>query len=54
MSPRIASVDKWARIEAIQRNKAFLTAYRVARELWKSGVAAIFPAGTTGSGSSLA
>jgi len=46
MSPRVASVNKWARIEAIQRNKAFLTAYRAARDLWKLGTAAIFPAGT--------
>ena len=45
-SPRVASINKWARIEAIQRNKAFLDAYRVARDLWTSGVAAIFPAGT--------
>jgi len=46
LDPRVASVNKWARIEAIQRSKAFLAAYRVARELWKSGAAAIFPAGT--------
>jgi putative transposase len=46
MNPRIASVNKWARIEAIQRNKAFLAAYRAAREPWKMGTQAIFPAGT--------
>jgi len=44
--PQVASVNKWARIEAIQRNKAFLAAYRAARELWKCGVAAMFPEGT--------
>jgi putative transposase len=45
-SPRLASLNKWARIEAIQRNKAFLAAYRAARELWLTGLGAIFPPGT--------
>ena len=46
MSPRVAGVNRWARLEAIQRNRAFLSAYRVARSLWKNGTASIFPAGT--------
>lgn len=46
MSPRVASVNKWARVEAIQRSKAFLDAYRAARALWQVGATAIFPAGT--------
>ena len=46
LNPRVASANKWARIEALQRNKAFLAAYRAARGLWKAGVAAIFPDGT--------
>jgi REP element-mobilizing transposase RayT len=46
MNPRVASVNKWARIETIQRNKAFVAAYRAARNLWKIGVAAFFPEGT--------
>lgn len=46
VSPRIAAANKWARIEAQQRNKAFLAAYRVARDMWLSGVEAVFPAGT--------
>ena len=33
MSPRVAGLNKWARIEALQRNKAFLAAYRLARDL---------------------
>jgi putative transposase len=45
-SPRLASLNKWARIEAIQRSKAFLAAYRVARDLWLTGLGAIFPPGT--------
>jgi len=46
VSPRLASINKWARIEAIQRNKTFLAAYRAARQLWKAGTAALFPTGT--------
>jgi putative transposase len=46
LSPRVAAVNRWARIEALQRNKAFLAAYRVARDLWQSGFDAIFPIGT--------
>ena len=46
LNPRVASANKWARIEASQRNKAFLDTYRAARELWQAGIAAIFPAGT--------
>jgi len=46
LSPRVASVNKWARIEAIQRDRTFLGAYRAARDLWKAGVSALFPAGT--------
>ena len=37
LNPRVASANKWARIEALQRNKAFLPAYRAARDLWKGG-----------------
>lgn len=46
MDPRVASVNKWARVEALQRNKTFVAAYRAARELWKAGAAALFPTGT--------
>lgn len=46
LNPRIASVNKWARVEAIQRDRTFLAAYRGARDLWKAGVAALFPSGT--------
>jgi putative transposase len=46
ISPRVGSVNKWARIEAIQRNKAFIAAYRQARTLLKAGQHALFPAGT--------
>ena len=46
LSPRVAARDKWARIEALQRNAAFLDAYRTARTCWLAGQPAIFPAGT--------
>jgi putative transposase len=45
-SPRLASLNKWARIEAIQRSRAFLAAYRAARDLWLAGMATLFPPGT--------
>lgn len=44
--PRVASLNKWARIEALQRNKAFIATYRLARDLWQSGLEALFPVGT--------
>ncbi len=46
LSPRVASLNKWARIEAVQRNKTFVAVYRTARKLWKAGHEAIFPVGT--------
>jgi len=49
VSPRLASLNKWARIEAIQRNKAFLAAYHAARDLWQTGMDALFRPAPTGS-----
>jgi hypothetical protein len=46
VSPRVASLNKWARIEALRRNKAFIAAYQHARTLWQAGHDAIFPIGT--------
>jgi len=46
LSPRVASPNKWARVEALHRNKVFIAAYRVARDMWQSGLDAIFPFGT--------
>jgi REP-associated tyrosine transposase len=47
LSPRVAAGNKWRRIEALRRNRAFLEAYR---EAWRRLVAGIvdvvFPAGT--------
>lgn len=46
LNPRVSASSKWARMEAIQRNKVFLAAYRVARNLWQAGKQAVFPQGT--------
>ena len=47
LKPRVAAVNKWRRIEALQRLKAFLVAYREAWLQWKQGFTdVVFPAGT--------
>jgi putative transposase len=37
LRPRVASRSKWARIEALERNRAFAVAYASARECWRGG-----------------
>jgi putative transposase len=46
LRPRVAARSQWARIEALQRNREFLDAYRDARARWIRGEAAEFPIGT--------
>ncbi len=47
LNPRVASVDKWKRIESLQRLKNFLEAYRAAWEAFCDGErSVIFPFGT--------
>lgn len=46
LSPRVACRNKWARMEALQRNRAFLDQYRDARAKHLAGVEVIFPPGT--------
>jgi putative transposase len=46
LSPRVAACNRWARIEALVRNKAFVRAYAIARSLWQDGLNAVFPQGT--------
>jgi hypothetical protein len=46
LRPRIASRDKRARIEALQRLKEFAILYREARRCWLAGEPVVFPAGT--------
>jgi hypothetical protein len=46
LRPRVASRSKWARIEALLRNRAFAIEYASARERWRDCVPAVFPPGT--------
>ena len=46
LSPRIAAINQWSRIEALVRNKVFVRAHAVARSLWREGVDVLFPPGT--------
>jgi hypothetical protein len=46
MSPRVACKNKWARIEALPRNKAFIEQYRDARNAKLAGQDVTLPAGT--------
>jgi REP element-mobilizing transposase RayT len=47
LKPRVASRDKWKRIEALGRLKAFLTEYREAWRAFKDGArTTVFPEGT--------
>jgi hypothetical protein len=46
LSPRVACKSTWARVEALQRNQAFIDRYREARANHLAGREAIFPAGT--------
>jgi len=46
LRPRVAARSKWARIEALLRNRAFVAAYTSAREQWRAGLPVVFPAGT--------
>ena len=46
LRPRIASCSQWTRVEAHQRNRQFLAAYRAAREHWVAGTLIPFPIGT--------
>jgi putative transposase len=46
MNPHVACRDKWRRAEALQRNRAFLDAYREARTDWLKGTKNVeFPFG---------
>jgi hypothetical protein len=49
LSPRVAAKNKWARIEALARNTAFLAVYLDARDKFAKGSRdVVFPAGTWG------
>ena len=46
LRPTVASPNKWARVEALMRNRIFLVDYVSARERWLDGMVAHFPVGT--------
>ena len=46
LRPQIASRSRWARIEALLRNRAFAAEYAEARERWRTGIPAEFPPST--------
>jgi len=46
LSPRVASRDKWRRIEALGRLATFVSDYREALSAWHHDRAVLFPAGT--------
>lgn len=46
LRPGVATRNKWARIEALMRNRAFLLEYTSAREAWLAGIVVAFPPGT--------
>jgi hypothetical protein len=46
LRPRVATRSKWARLEALLRNRLFAVEYASARERWRDGAAAAFPPGT--------
>ena len=46
LRPNVAARCKWARIEALLRNRAFAIEYASARDRWRNGMAAGFPPGT--------
>jgi hypothetical protein len=47
LKPRVASRDRWKRVEAVGRFKAFLAEYRAAWRAFKEGArAVVFPEGT--------
>ena len=46
LDPRVACRNIWRRIETLARNKAFVSAYRAMRDLWRAGEDVVFPFGT--------
>lgn len=46
LRPQVATRSKWARIEALLRNRVFIQDYMRARAAWLDGVLVTFPPGT--------
>ncbi|HEX3474138.1 MAG TPA: hypothetical protein VHT91_03805 [Kofleriaceae bacterium] len=46
LRPQVATGSKWHRLEALQRNRAFIGDYIRARDAWREGNMVAFPLGT--------
>ena len=46
LRPRVAAKSVWARVEALTRDRQFVTDYARARAGWLAGLDVVFPAGT--------
>lgn len=46
LRPTVAARNLWARLEALQRDRDFIAAYREARKAWVAGTPVLFPYGT--------
>jgi hypothetical protein len=46
LRPQVATRNKWARIEALLRDRSFALEYAEARARWRDGVSVVFPSGT--------
>jgi hypothetical protein len=46
LRPRVAAQSKWARLEALLRNRAFVDVYTMACAAWREGIPAMFRPGT--------
>jgi putative transposase len=46
LRPRVATRSKWARLEAVVRDRSFAVEYAAARERWQDGLSVVFPPGT--------
>lgn len=46
LRPRVATPNKWARMETVMRNRAFVEEYADAHARWRGGGEAVFPPGT--------
>jgi putative transposase len=46
LRPQVAARNKWSRIEALRRNRAFVHDYLAARDAWLAGGVVCFPPGT--------
>ncbi|KIG19101.1 hypothetical protein DB30_05434 [Enhygromyxa salina] len=46
VTPKVAASSQWRRLAQLQRDRKWEAEYAAARELWRAGKPAVFPAGT--------